>query len=162
MAKQSAGILMYRFTNSELQVFLVHPGGPFWRNKDRRAWSIPKGERLPDEDPLEAAKREFEEETGLAVRGDFLYLGSTKQSSGKRIDVWAIEGDCDPAQIESNTFSMEWPPGSGKRQNFPEIDKAAWFGHETARDKLHAGQGVFVDMLLEKLGLGRQGSDHGR
>ena len=162
MAKQSAGILLYRRRNDDLEVFLVHPGGPFWVNKDDHAWSVPKGEPLPDEDLLEAAKREFEEETGFTVNGSFLDLGTSKQPGGKYVHVWAIEGDCDPADVKSNPFSMEWPPKSGKTQSFPEIDRAAWFRHKTAKEKLHKGQVQFVDRLLERIGEGGQGEGAGR
>ena len=152
MAKKSAGILMYRFCGDTLQVFLVHPGGPFWANKDRAAWSIPKGEFDDNEDPFEAAKREFKEETGIGVEGDFFDLGQVKQSGGKRIFVWAIEGDLDPTEIVSNSFEMEWPPKSKKYQRFPEVDKAAWICAGEARAKLHKGQVPLIDRLVETLG----------
>ncbi|UCH94688.1 MAG: NUDIX domain-containing protein [Candidatus Aminicenantes bacterium] len=152
MTKHSAGILMYRFREDSLEVFLVHPGGPFWARKDEGAWSIPKGEfDVENEDPLEAAKREFEEETGFALEGDFISLDTLKQSSMKIVHAWAVEGDCDAAKIKSNTFSMEWPPRSGKQQEFPEVDRAGWFDVETAKIKLLKGQTAFIDKLLEKL-----------
>jgi predicted NUDIX family NTP pyrophosphohydrolase len=152
MTKHSAGILMYRFRDSSLEVFLVHPGGPFWAKKDEGAWSIPKGEfNIDNEDPLEAAKREFEEETGFTLEGDFISLDMLKQSGMKIVHAWAIEGDCDAAKIKSNTFSMEWPPLSGKQQEFPEVDRAGWFDIETAKIKLLKGQRAFLDKLLEKL-----------
>ena len=159
MGKHSAGVLMYRFKDRGLEVFLVHPGGPFWTKKDEHAWSIPKDELSAGETPLEAARREFEEETSMAVDGDFSDLGTLKQPSGKQVRAWAVEGDCDPADVKSNQFSMEWPPHSGKTQSFPEIDKAAWFDYETARDKLHKGQAAFLDRLLEKVGNGEMGKD---
>lgn len=152
MPKHSAGILMYRFREDSLELFLVHPGGPFWAKKDEGAWSIPKGEfNVENEDPLEAAKREFEEETGFTVEGDFISLDTLKQSSMKIVHAWAVEGDCDAAKINSNTFSMEWPPRSGKQQEFPEVDRAGWFDVETAKIKLLKGQTAFIDRLLEKL-----------
>ena len=152
MGKHSAGILMYRFREGSPEVFLVHPGGPFWTKKDTGAWSIPKGEFIMDtEDALEAAKREFKEETGFQVEGSFISLETLKQSSGKRVHAWAIEGDCDASNIKSNTFSMEWPPRSGKQQEFPEIDRAEWFNLESARRKLLKGQVAFIDRLMEKL-----------
>ncbi|MGD2090559.1 MAG: NUDIX domain-containing protein [Candidatus Aminicenantes bacterium] len=152
MVKHSAGILMYRFREGSLEVFLVHPGGPFWTKKDDGAWSIPKGEfDIEKEDPLEAAKREFEEETGYALAGDFTPLDSLRQSSMKIVHAWAVAGDCDAAKIRSNTFSMEWPPRSGKQQEFPEVDRAGWFDIETAKIKILKGQKSFIDRLLEKM-----------
>ena len=152
MIKHSAGILMYRFREDSLEVFLVHPGGPFWAKKDEGAWSIPKGEfNIDDEDPLEAAKREFEEETGFTIEGDFISLDNLKQSSMKIVHAWTVEGDCDAAKIKSNTFSMEWPPRSGKQQEFPEVDRVEWFDIETAKIKILKGQTAFIDRLLEKL-----------
>lgn len=127
MSKISAGLLMYRVRSGVLQVFLVHPGGPFWARKDLGAWSIPKGLLDPDEDPLAAAQREFEEETGFKVSELFMPLAPVKQHSGKVIQAWAVEGDCDPSAIRSNTFSIEWPPRSDRQQEFPEVDRAAWF-----------------------------------
>jgi len=153
MTKKSAGILMYRFREMKLQVFLVHPGGPFWARKDKAAWSIPKGEFDDLEAPLEAAKREFQEETGMPVTGDFINLGEIKQPGRKIIYVWAVEGDCDPAAIKSNTFEMQWPPKSGKYKSFPEVDRAGWFSLGAAREKLHKGQVVLIDRLAEKLGV---------
>jgi len=151
MPKQSAGILMYRRRGSAVEVLLVHPGGPFWRKKDMGAWSIPKGEHDTEENALEAARREFKEETGSEPEGDLVPLGAVKQSGGKTVHAWAIEGDCDPSKIRSNAFSMEWPPKSGKTQSFPEIDRAAWFSVEDARGKLHKGQVPFLDRLLDLL-----------
>ena len=144
---------MYRFREMKLQVFLVHPGGPFWSRKDKAAWSIPKGEFDDLEAPLEAAKREFQEETGISVTGDFIDLGEVKQPGRKIIYVWAVEGDCDPAAIKSNTFEMQWPPKSGKYKSFPEVDRAGWFSLGAAREKLHKGQVVLIDRLAEKLGV---------
>jgi len=154
MAKQSAGILMYRFRKKILEVFLVHPGGPFWKNKDEGAWSIPKGEFPDTEDPLNAAKREFEEETGFQLKGRFIELESLRQSSRKVVHAWAVEGDIDPEEVVSNTFEMEWPPKSGKTEAFPEVDRAAWYSAAEARKKLHKGQAAFITRLLKKLNIG--------
>jgi len=148
MSNQSAGILLYRKTDDELQVFLVHPGGPFFKNKDDGAWSIPKGEFLTDEDPLAAAKREFEEETGQAVEGNFIELKPVRLKSGKNVHAWAVEGDIDHATIISNSFEMEWPPKSGKKQSFPEIDRARWFNTSEAKLKLNAAQAAFINELI--------------
>src|SRR5262245_64720215 len=126
MAKTSAGLLMYRFRNGATEVFLVHPGGPFWAKKDLGCWSIPKGEFIAGEDPLAAAAREFQEETGCPAPGPFTPLSPVKQGSGKIVYAWACEGDCDADRIKSNTFSAEWPPHSGRQQEFPEVDRAAW------------------------------------
>ncbi len=130
MEKRSAGLLMFRRRKDQLQVFLVHPGGPFWKNKDAGAWSIPKGEYGEKEDPLDAAKREFEEETGIKPAGEFILLDQMKQPGGKIVSAWAVEGDCSSKAIRSNTFSMEWPPKSGRQQEFPEVDRADWFSLE--------------------------------
>lgn len=135
---KSAGLLIYRLRGGIVEVFLVHPGVPFWANKDVGAWSIPKGE-FTSEDPLEAAKREFHEETGLTLEGDFRSLQPVKQPSGKTIYAWAVEGDCDPTCVRSNAFSMEWPRGSGKQEKFPEVDIAEWFELEKAREKILKG-----------------------
>jgi predicted NUDIX family NTP pyrophosphohydrolase len=151
MASQSAGILAFRRARNNLEVFLVHPGGPFWAKKDAGAWSLPKGEYDNGEDPLAAARREFQEETGLAVAGDFVPLGTVKQPGGKIVVAWAIEADFDPRLVSSNTFSMEWPPRSGRQQEFPEVDKAAWFTLDEAREKLLKGQRVFLDRLASAL-----------
>ena len=148
---QSAGLLLFRGRAADLEVLLGHPGGPFWQNKDDGAWSIPKGLIGADEAPLSAARREFAEETGHDPDGDFLPLGEARQPGGKVVQAWAIEGDWDPALIRSNTFEMEWPPRSGRRGTFPEIDRAAWFGIADARRKILKGQTVFVDRLLEAL-----------
>lgn len=148
-SKTSAGILLYRRRAGGVQVFLAHPGGPFWARRDDGAWSLPKGEYNPDEDPLAAARREFTEETGLALQGPFRTLGPLKQPGGKTITAYAAEGDADAASIVSNTFPLEWPPRSGKIRRFPEIDRAAWFDLETARRKLLPGQRPFLDRLQE-------------
>jgi len=152
MPKQSAGILLYRKSKSELQVFLVHPGGPFFKNKDSGAWSIPKGEFLDDEDALTAAKREFEEETGQAIDGSFVKLEPVRLKSGKIVHAWAVEGDIDHETIYSNSFEMEWPPKSGKNQSFPEIDRAGWFGEDEARMKINSAQSKLIDSLIEMTG----------
>jgi predicted NUDIX family NTP pyrophosphohydrolase len=149
--KNSAGILLYRIRSGVLEVFLVHPGGPFWAKKDAGAWSIPKGEFEEGADPLEAAKREFLEETGSPIDGKFVSLTPLKQRSGKVVHAWAVEGDIDSSTVTSNTFSMEWPPSSGRQQEFPEVDKGAWFAMAVAREKLLAGQHGFLDELERKL-----------
>jgi predicted NUDIX family NTP pyrophosphohydrolase len=152
MVKHSAGILLYRWQEGTFEVFLVHPGGPFWTKKDTGAWSIPKGEfDILSESPLDAAKREFAEETGCKLEGDFIPLDSLKQSGLKTVHAWALEGDCDAGSIISNTFSMEWPPHSGQQQEFPEVDRAGWFDPETARSKILKGQAGFIDRLLAKV-----------
>ena len=149
MSRISAGILMYRRREGTLEVLLVHPGGPFWRNKDAGAWSIPKGEVSEDEDLLAAARREFEEETGVRVEGSFVALPAVKQKGGKVVHAWAVEGDLDPATIRSNVFEMEWPPRSGKKAEFPEVDRAAFFDIETAKAKINAGQAPLLAALVE-------------
>jgi len=148
MPKQSAGILLYRFSNGQPQIFLVHPGGPFFRNKDNGAWSIPKGEFLDDEDALAAARREFEEETGQTIEGNFIALDPIIQKGGKKVYAWAVEGDIDPETISSNVFEMEWPPRSGKKQTFPEVDRAAWFDTDTAQIKINAAQAGLIESLI--------------
>ncbi len=145
--KQSAGILLYRKADGVLQVFLVHPGGPFFKNKDAGAWSIPKGEFLDDEEPLAAAKREFEEETSQPITGEFTALGTVKLKSGKTVHAWAVEGDIDHEAIVSNTFEMEWPPRSGKKIMVPEIDRAGWFKTSTAKQKINSAQAAFIQRL---------------
>jgi predicted NUDIX family NTP pyrophosphohydrolase len=147
VAKQSAGILVYRRSGDEWQVFLVHPGGPFWAKKDLGAWSMPKGEFPEEEDALLAAKREFREEVGQGIEGTFVALEPRRQKSGKTIHAWAIEGDCDPTAARSNTFSMEWPPRSGRQREFTEIDRAAWFGLEEAGERIGKGQRPLIDQL---------------
>lgn len=151
MPKQSTGILLYRKVNAQLQVFLVHPGGPFFKNKDAGAWSIPKGEFDDDEDALLAAKREFLEETGQPVEGDFIKLSPIKLKSGKTVHAWAIEGDIDHNTIVSNLFEMEWPPRSGKTASFPEVDRASWFGLDEACVKVNAAQVGLIEELRRLL-----------
>lgn len=151
MQKQSAGILLYRIREGKGEVFLVHPGGPYWAKKDLGAWSIPKGEFDEGESPLEAARREVEEETGLSVNGEFLPLTPLRQPSRKLIHAFAIEGDYDASQVKSNSFELEWPPKSGRIQEFPEIDRAAWFDLATAHSKLIKGQIGFLDEFIERL-----------
>jgi predicted NUDIX family NTP pyrophosphohydrolase len=153
MKKKSAGILLYRLKNKFLEVFLVHPGGPFWAKKDIGSWSIPKGEFTEDEIPLDAAKREFREELGIDCTGEFIPLTPIKQKSGKIVYAWASEGDIDPNQIKSNTFEMEWPPKSGKKQEFPEIDKGEWFNVSDAKKKIIPSQSGLIDELISKLNL---------
>jgi predicted NUDIX family NTP pyrophosphohydrolase len=149
--KKSAGLLLFREVADRLEVLLVHPGGPFWARKDQGAWSIPKGEFEEGEEPLSAAKREFEEETGFAPDGAVIPLEPLRQPSGKLIYAWAMQHDLDPARVRSNTFSMEWPPKSGRYQEFPEVDRAAWFSVEEAHSKILKGQAVFLAQLQEKL-----------
>ena len=152
MAKQSAGLLLYRRRDAGWEVFLVHPGGPFWAKKDQHAWSIPKGELDDREDPLAAAKREFVEETGLAVPdGPFQALPPLKTSGGKIVHAFVVAADADAETVVSNTFEIEWPPRSGRRRAFPEVDRAAWVDLETARTKLHKGQAGLVDALIDVL-----------
>jgi predicted NUDIX family NTP pyrophosphohydrolase len=148
MAKQSAGLLLFRKRDG-IEVLLVHPGGPFWAKKDEGAWSIPKGELGEGEDPLAAARREFEEELGAAVSGEFLSLGSIKQPGGKRVHAWAVLGEFDPALVKSNTCRMEWPPKSGREAEFPEVDRAQWFDFESARRKILRGQVELIERLVE-------------
>jgi predicted NUDIX family NTP pyrophosphohydrolase len=150
MRNPGAGLLMFRRHDDEVQVFLVHPGGPFWKKKDEGAWSIPKGEYAEGEDPLDAAKREFEEETGIKAEGEFIALDQIKQPSGKVITAWAFEGDCSPKALRSNTFSMEWPPKSGHQQEFPEVDRADWFTLDDARKRIVKGQTGFLDRLMSR------------
>jgi predicted NUDIX family NTP pyrophosphohydrolase len=152
MSKKSAGILLYRTSKKILEVFLVHPGGPFWKNKDAGSWSIPKGEFDEDETPLDAAIRELKEETGIALKGDFIELTPIKQKSGKLVYAFAKEHDIDPSQIKSNEFEIEWPPRSGKKKMFPEIDKAEWFDIETAKEKINQAQVNLIAELRRMLG----------
>jgi predicted NUDIX family NTP pyrophosphohydrolase len=147
--QQSAGLLLFRLREGDLEVLLGHPGGPFWRRKDDGAWGIPKGLVSAGEALLSAARREFTEETGHDPRGTFIHLGEARQPSGKVVHVWAVEDDLDTENIRSNTFDMEWPPRSGQRQSFPEIDRAEWFGISVARTKILKGQAVFLDRLRE-------------
>jgi predicted NUDIX family NTP pyrophosphohydrolase len=149
--KLSAGLLVYRLTPSTVEVLLVHPGGPYWTNRDDGAWSLPKGEYGPDEDPLEVAIREFREELGSDPPADRSpeYLGELRQPSGKRVSAWALQGDLDVGTVRSNTFTIEWPPRSGVTREFPEVDRAGWFDLEAARRKLVSGQVGFIDRLSE-------------
>lgn len=151
MPQKSAGILLYRLQNNILEVLLVHPGGPFWIKKDEGAWTIPKGELNEEEDPLNAAIREMEEETGVAVKGNFIELTPVKQKSGKLVYAWGLEYDLNPTEIKSNTFEIEWPPRSGKKKTFPEVDKAAWFGMDEAKQKINTGQIPLIEELRQKL-----------
>lgn len=143
---------MYRRRGRAVEVLLAHPGGPFWARRDEAAWTLPKGEIADSEEPLAAARREFQEETGFASSPPYHPLGELRQRSGKRISAWAFEGDADPAQLVSNSFEMEWPPRSGRLQSFPEVDRVAWFGLQEARLKLIAGQVPFLDVLAQQLG----------
>ncbi len=147
MAKVSAGLLVYRRGTGGPEVFLVHPGGPFWAKKDAGVWSIPKGEVEPGQDPLAEAQRELQEETGCRVTGEFRPLKPVKQAGGKTVHAWAIEGGCDADHITSNEFTMEWPPRSGRRQSFPEVDRAAWFDLPAARLKINPAQVALIDEL---------------
>jgi predicted NUDIX family NTP pyrophosphohydrolase len=150
--KYSAGILLYRRLCGDLQVLLVHPGGPFWAKRDDQSWSIPKGEYPSGADALEAARREFSEETGHSISGTFIALNPVKQPSGKLISIWAVEGDMEPSTLRSNTFWIEWPPKSGDQQEFPEVDRAEWFGLALARRKILSGQLPFLAELEVILG----------
>ena len=150
--KNSAGLLMYRRgPDGVAQVLLAHPGGPFWRGKDQGAWTIPKGEYDEPEQPLAAARREFTEETGFPVAPPFFPLGDVVQKSGKRVSAWAVAGDCDPSQLRCNTFELEWPPRSGRRQSYPEIDRIEWFALDEARRRIIAAQRALVDRLEQAL-----------
>jgi len=153
MAKRSAGILLFRGRGAQLRLLLVHPGGPFWAKKDLGAWSIPKGEHEEGDVSLAVARREFQEELGEpAPAGDAIELGELVQPRRKRIVAFAIEGDFDPSRLKSNLFELEWPPKSGRRQSFPEVDRAEWFTLDEAREKILPGQRPFIDRLLERLG----------
>jgi predicted NUDIX family NTP pyrophosphohydrolase len=153
LPRLSSGLLLFRWRGEGIEVLLVHMGGPFWRRRDAGAWSLPKGEHEAAEDSLQAARREFAEELGLHVPpGEAFDLGSVKQPGGKVVHAWALEADVDVSVIESNTFELEWPRGSGKLQQFPEVDRAGWFGLEQAREKLLAGQLPILDRLLERSG----------
>jgi predicted NUDIX family NTP pyrophosphohydrolase len=153
MPGRSAGILVFRRRSHALEVFLVHPGGPFWARKDEHAWSIPKGLYEETEDPLAAARREFEEETSMSIDGRFLPLGEFRQPGGKLITVFAVEADVDESRVKSNHFEMEWPPKSGRRQSFPEVDRAQWFDIAAAARKIHKGQVPILHALAAKLGI---------
>ena len=150
MPRRSAGLLMYRRSGGNLEVLLVHPGGPFWMKKDAGAWSIPKGEYEAGEEALAAAAREFQEETGLVARGPYTRLTPIRQPGGKVVEAWAFEGDCDAESLKSTTFSLEWPRGSGRRQEFPEVDRAGWFGLDEARRKILPAQAALLDELASK------------
>jgi predicted NUDIX family NTP pyrophosphohydrolase len=148
--RRSAGILLHRRGQAGLEVLLVHPGGPFWAKKDAGAWSIPKGEHDDTEDAQACALREFAEETGSApTPGELTDLGEVRQKSGKVVRAWALAGDLDPETVRSNSFELEWPPRSGRRQAFPEVDRAGWFGLEEAREKINPAQAAFLDRLRE-------------
>jgi predicted NUDIX family NTP pyrophosphohydrolase len=154
MKKQSSGLLIYRQISAELEVLLVHPGGPFWAKKDKGAWGVPKGEYETGDDPLVAARREFEEEIGQpAPKAETIELGEMKRQDGKVIKVWAVEGHLDVSVIKSNNFTMEWPPKSGNMQDFPEVDAANWFKLSEAVTKLHKGQAVFIERLANQLNI---------
>lgn len=153
MAKRSAGILLYRHRQGELEVFLVHPGGPFWVKKDLGAWTIPKGEYADGEEPLAAAMREFREETGFPIEGPFLELGVIRQASGKLVSGWAVEGDCDPEKLVSNLCQIEWPPRSGRMIEIPEVDRGAWFSLAEARRRIISTQIPFLDSLVVHVGM---------
>jgi len=152
MPKRSAGILMFRRRGPEVEVLLMHPGGPFWAKKDVGAWSIPKGEYSEGEDAFAVAKREFEEETGARPQGDFYPLGEVVQRGRKIVTAWALQGDFDPATLRSNSFELEWPPKSGRKASFPEVDRAQWFSPADARRKILASQGEFIARLLAAMG----------
>ncbi|HEU4393568.1 MAG TPA: NUDIX domain-containing protein, partial [Solirubrobacterales bacterium] len=159
-AKRSAGILLYRTAADSLQMLLVHPGGPYWTKRDRGAWTIPKGEYEEGEAPRECALRELGEELGTAPELDveaLIDLGAIRQKSGKVVEAWAAEADFDPAELNSNTFTMEWPPRSGQQEEFPEVDRAEWFTPEAAREKIIPAQGELIDRLLERVGVGGTG-----
>ena len=152
MAKRSAGLLLYRKRGEGIEVLLVHPGGPFWADRDAGAWSVPKGEVEIGEEGLAVARREFEEETGHSPpAGEPIDLGDIRQASGKVVHAWAVEGDLDPARVTSNTFTMEWPPRSGRQQEFPEVDRAQWFEPDDARRRMNSAQAELVDRLLARL-----------
>ena len=151
MAKRSAGLLMFRRKANEVEVFLVHPGGPLWARKDEGTWTIPKGEPSEGEEPLAAAEREFREETGFEARGEFLDLGTVKQTGGKLVSAWAFEGDCDPAKLTSNLCTIEWPPRSGRMIEIPEVDRGAWFSLEAARTAILKSQQPFLDIFEQKV-----------
>ena len=147
MSRESAGLLMYRVRQGELEFLLVHPGGPFWKNKDAGVWTIPKGEVQPGEDPLAAAQREFEEELGFRAAGRFVPLTAVRQKSGKLVRAWGFQGDCEPASCKSNTFELEWPPRSGRKQAFPEVDRAAFFTLGQAGDRINPAQLPLLEEL---------------
>jgi predicted NUDIX family NTP pyrophosphohydrolase len=147
----ASGILLYRRGAGGLEVLLAHPGGPFWSKKDEGAWSLPKGEPAPGEDPLDCARREFQEETGVTASGPFVDLGDVRQKSGKVVHAWAAEGEGDPSCMTSNSFTMEWPPKSGRMSTFPEVDRWAWFDLEEARRRINPAQAALIDRLAERV-----------
>jgi predicted NUDIX family NTP pyrophosphohydrolase len=149
--RDSAGLLLFRRGANGLEVFLAHPGGPFWKRRDTGAWTIPKGLTEEGEEPLAAACREFEEETGLAPRGPFIHLGSIRQKAGKVVHAWAWEGDADPAAVTSNSMRAEWPRGSGRWLTFPEVDRCSWYDPRVAREKINPAQAAFIDRLESAL-----------
>jgi predicted NUDIX family NTP pyrophosphohydrolase len=151
MPKRSAGLLMFRRKKNGVEVFLVHPGGPFWSGKDAGAWTVPKGEYVDGEEPLDAARREFHEETGFESKREFLDLGTVKQASGKVVSAWAFEGDCDPSELTSNLCTVEWPPRSGRTLEIPEVDRGAWFTLPAARMAILKSQALFLDVLARLL-----------
>jgi predicted NUDIX family NTP pyrophosphohydrolase len=153
MSKKSAGILLYRFKNKVIEFFLVHPGGPFFINKDLGGWSVPKGEFDESENAFDAAIREFKEEVGIDLSGKAIMLSPIRQKGGKQVFAWAIEGDLDPQNISSNTFTIEWPPKSGKFRDYPEVDKGGWFDYHTAKQKINPAQTPFIEELIKKLNL---------
>lgn len=144
---------MYRRSKHQLEVFLIHPGGPYWFKKDLGVWSIPKGEYTEEEPAIDAAQREFKEETGFQPKAPFLELGDVRQPGGKLVTAWAFEGDCDPKDLRSNTFTLEWPPRSGKQVEFPEVDRGAWYSTEAARERINRGQVPFLDRLVRHVTL---------
>lgn len=161
MQKISAGLLLYRIRGGALEIFLAHPGGPFWAKKDLGVWSIPKGEIDEGEEPLGAARREFEEETGFRPEGIFRELTPVRQKSGKIVHAWAVEGDCDPTALLSNTFALEWPPRSGRMQEIPEVDRGGWFAVDLAKEKMLEGQRGLLDELRRLIGQGLEGLRRG-
>ena len=158
MDKKSSGILLYRLSNKRIEFFLIHPGGPFFIKKDLGTWSIPKGEFSETENAFDAAIREFKEEVGVDLAGKGIELSPIKQKGGKRVFAWAMEGDLNPQKISSNTFTLEWPPKSGKFRDFPEVDKGKWFDYDTAKQKLNPAQVLFIEELIKKLNLSEEQS----
>jgi predicted NUDIX family NTP pyrophosphohydrolase len=158
MDKKSSGILLYRLSNKRIEFFLIHPGGPFFIKKDLGTWSIPKGEFSETENAFDAAIREFKEEVGVDLAGKAIELSSIKQKGGKQVFAWAMEGDLDPQKISSNTFTLEWPPKSGKFRDYPEVDKGKWFDYDTAKQKLNPAQVLFIEELIKKLNLSEEQS----